>query len=140
LSTIQDLYIKGKALLKDFPDASIESKVLVTDISSEALKTARQNAFLHEAPDIVFLEGILFSPLQKWHLERPFDFIVSNPPYVSENQWETLQDEIRLHEPIGALVPGKTGLEIIENLVSGALNYIKKGGASLYGNRFQTRG
>jgi release factor glutamine methyltransferase len=63
-------------------------------------------------------------------LERPFDFIVSNPPYVSEFQWEILQDKIRLHEPKGALVPGKTGLEIIENLVSGVLNYLKKGGIS----------
>ena len=95
-----------------------EVQIFASDISSEALKIAQKNAFLLGVPSIVFLEGDLFSPLEKKHLQRQFDFIVSNPPYVSENQWETLQEEIRLYEPKGALVPGKTGLEIIEKLFS----------------------
>ena len=105
-----------------------EIQILATDISLKAIQTARQNASLHETSNIVFLKGSLFSPLEKKRRESPFDIIISNPPYVSENQWVTLQREIRFHEPKMALVSGKTGLEIIENLVSGALNYLKRGG------------
>jgi release factor glutamine methyltransferase len=83
------------SLAKELPDVQI----LATDISSEALKTARLNASLLKVASIAFLQGNLFSPLEELNLKGQCDFIVSNPPYVPENQWETLQDDIRLHEP-----------------------------------------
>jgi release factor glutamine methyltransferase len=103
-------------------------RLLATDISPKALKIARLNASLHKVSGIAFLNGSLFSPLKKRGLEKQCDFLVSNPPYVSEGQWETLQDDIRLHEPKSALVSGKTGMEIIEGLVSGAPEFLKPGG------------
>jgi len=112
------------SLAKGLPNVQI----LATDISPEALKTARLNAFRHNVASIAFLKGNLFSALRKLHLEGQCDFIVSNPPYVPESQWETLQDEIRLHEPKNALVSGETGLEIIEKLISRAPKFLKKGG------------
>jgi release factor glutamine methyltransferase len=112
------------SLAKELP----EVRIWATDISSKAVKTARENTKMHKVPNIDFLEGDLFSPLKKNKLESSFDFIVSNPPYISENHWVSLHDEIRLHEPKKALVSGKTGLEFIENLVSEALNYLKGNG------------
>jgi release factor glutamine methyltransferase len=47
---------------------------------------------------------------------RPFDLLLANLPYVSEEEWEDLQPEIRKYEPRDALVPGATGLEAIEAL------------------------
>ena len=105
-----------------------EALILATDISSKALKAARLNSSIQKISNIVFLEGNLFSPLRRRHLEGKCDFIVSNPPYVSEKQWNTLQDDIRLHEPKKALVSGDTGLEMIEKLVSGAPEFLKQGG------------
>jgi release factor glutamine methyltransferase len=70
----------------------------------------------------------LFSPLRRLCLERKCDFIVSNPPYVSKEEWAILPEEIKNHEPKGALVAGKSGLEIIKKLVQGALLYLKPGG------------
>ena len=112
------------SLAKELPKAQI----LATDISPEVLKIARLNASLHKVTSIAFLKGNLFSALRELRLEGQCDFIVSNPPYVQEDQWETLHDDIRLHEPKKALVSGKTGLEIIEKLVSGALKFLKQGG------------
>jgi release factor glutamine methyltransferase len=112
------------SLAKELPGVQI----LATDISSKALKTARLNASLHKVARIAFMKGNLFSPLNELNLEGQCDFIVSNPPYVPENQWETLQDDIRLHEPKKALVAGETGLEIIKKLVSGAPKFLKPGG------------
>ncbi len=103
-------------------------RLLATDISPKALRIARLNASLHKVSGIAFLRGSFFSPLKKRGLERQCDFLVSNPPYVSEGQWETVQEDIRLHEPKSALVSGKTGMEIIEKLVSGAPEFLKPGG------------
>ncbi len=112
------------SLAKELP----EVRILATDISPIALKTARSNASLHKAANVDFKKGDLFCPLKELDLKGQCDFILSNPPYVPENQWENLQEEIRLYEPRQALVPGKTGLEIIEKLVSGAPDFLKPGG------------
>ena len=112
------------SLAKELPNVQI----LATDISRVALKTARLNASLHKVSGIDFVKGNLFSPLKELKLDGHCDIIVSNPPYVPENQWEILQDDIRLHEPKKALIGGKTGLEIIKKLVSGAPKFLKPGG------------
>lgn len=112
------------SLARELPAA----RILATDISEEALKTARANASLHGAGWITFWKGDLFSPLKDHQLEGQCDFLVSNPPYVSEDEWENIQSDIRLHEPKEALVAGQTGLEIIKKLVAGAPRFLKRGG------------
>jgi release factor glutamine methyltransferase len=64
-------------------------------------------------------------------LEGKCDFIVSNPPYITEEEWPKLDVEIRNHEPKSALVAGKSGLEVIHKLVQGAPPYLKPGGSLL---------
>lgn len=105
-----------------------QARILATDISSPPLETAQMNASRHKATNIAFLKGNLFLPLKRLGLEGKCDFIISNPPYVSEAQWETLPEEIRLYEPKKALVSGKTGLEILSELVSGAPRFLRPGG------------
>jgi release factor glutamine methyltransferase len=112
------------SLAKEMPEA----RILATDISDAVLKTARSNARRFEAERVTFLKGDLFFPLKGLGLEGKCGFIVSNPPYVPEDQWETLQSDVRLHEPKEALVSGPTGLEILEKLVSGAPKFLKPEG------------
>jgi len=104
------------------------TRILATDISRKALRLARMNASSQKVSNVTFAAGSLYTPLEKLHLEEKCDFIISNPPYVSEVEWETLNDEIRDHEPKSALVAGKTGLEVIKPLIQGAPVYLKPGG------------
>jgi release factor glutamine methyltransferase len=57
-----------------------------------------------------------------------FDAIVSNPPYVAENDRATLHPQVRDHEPATALFGGKTGLDIYRRLIPEAYNFLKPGG------------
>ncbi|NIM58947.1 MAG: peptide chain release factor N(5)-glutamine methyltransferase [Candidatus Aminicenantes bacterium] len=112
------------SLAKELPQA----QVVATDKARKALRLAKLNASLQIVPNIIFARGSLFSALKKLRLEWKCDFIVSNPPYVSEEEWPKLNAEIRDHEPKSALVAGKTGLEVINKLVQRAPSYLKPGG------------
>lgn len=112
------------SLGKELPQA----RIIATDISQKVLKMARQNASLQKASGITFARGSLFLPLKKLGLEKRCDFIVSNPPYVSEEEWERLPLEIRNHEHKSAVKAGVTGLEVIHKLIQGAPLYLKPGG------------
>jgi release factor glutamine methyltransferase len=71
----------------------------------------------------------LLEPLAGRGLEGRIDVIVSNPPYISEADWATLQPEVRLFEPRGALVAGPQGTELHERLLHEAGRYLSPGGA-----------
>lgn len=93
-------------------------QVTATDLSPEALAIARDNAQqLGVAERVELLEGDLYGALRD---ERPFDLIVSNPPYVAEGDWGSLAPEITQHEPRLALLAGGDGLDIIRRICDGA--------------------
>lgn len=107
-------------LAKRLPKASL----VATDVAPDALEVARGNAQRHGVAERVecvacdLLEGVA----------GPFDVIVSNPPYVREDEFEGLPRDVRLHEPKGALVAGPTGVEVVERLVSTAVGKLAPGG------------
>jgi len=105
-----------------------KARIFATDISQKALRLARLNANLQAVSGVTFVRGSLFSPLEKLRLRKKCDFIVSNPPYVSQSEWEKLSREIRDHEPRDSLVAGETGLEVIEQIIQGALPHLRPGG------------
>jgi len=107
------------------------ARVTAADISAPALAVARENAEAHGLADrIVFLEGDLYAPLDAADVQ-PADFLLANPPYVSESDWAGLEPEVRDHEPRGALVAGPQGTEIVERVLQGAPAYLKPGGRLL---------
>jgi release factor glutamine methyltransferase len=102
------------------------AEILATDISAAALEVARGNAARHGVDERVrFVESDL---LQCPEAAGPWDVIVSNPPYVREDEFATLPDTVRLHEPRQALVGGPTGVEIITRLASQAVKRLAPGG------------
>lgn len=108
------------ALAKEFPHAEIHA----TDISAPALEIARANAARHQlASRIQFHQTDLLAGLMP-----PFDFIVSNPPYVGESEEDQVQLEVRKFEPRNAVFAGATGLEVIERLIPQARAALKPGG------------
>jgi release factor glutamine methyltransferase len=102
-----------------------EAEIYATDISAAALEVAHANAARHQVENrIRFLENDLLKTLPTNY----FDFIVSNPPYVGESEEDTVQLEVRKHEPRVAVFAGPSGTEVIERLISQARAALKPGG------------
>ena len=99
--------------------------VYASDIKQDALDIAQKNAEHHlVAQRMDFVTGDLFAGCN-----GPFDLIVSNPPYISIDDKETLALEIVNHEPHVALFAENDGLQVISNLVKEAIKKLAKGGA-----------
>lgn len=84
--------------------------ITAIDSSFEALQVAQENAGNHGVLGRVdFLTADLLDPDLASRFDLPFDMVVSNPPYIPEEEWESLQQEVRRFEPKVALVtPGGT--------------------------------
>jgi len=96
------------------------------EISEGALKVARENALrLELAERVLFHVGDGFGALPD---EGTFDLIVSNPPYIPSAEIETLQPEVRDHDPRLALDGGVDGLDFYRRLGAGAGPRLKPGG------------
>ena len=110
------------ALAKHLPRAVFTA----TDISAPALAVARANAVRHGVADrITFLHGDL---LPDAAATGPWDVIVSNPPYVREDEFAALPRDVRDHEPRAALVSGPTGVEVVGRLAAAAATTLAPGG------------
>ncbi len=98
------------------------ARAIGLDVSEKALQIAGQNAERHEVADRLELKiSDIFASL----INEKFDLIVSNPPYISSEEVENLQREVRDFEPRFALTDGKNGLTIIEKIVRDAPNFLK---------------
>jgi release factor glutamine methyltransferase len=103
--------------------------IYATDVSKDALDVAKGNAIKNKVENqIEFLCGDLFEPLKNKNLESQIDCVVSNPPYVSEDEFETLPREIKDYEPIVALESGKEGLFFHKKIIENSVDFLKKGG------------
>jgi len=101
-------------------------RLLAIDASPDALAVARRNATELGFEDrIEFFEGDLVEPL---HELEPVHAIVANLPYVTEDEWEQCEPEVREFDPRLALVGGPDGLELIERLVATAPRVLAPGG------------
>jgi release factor glutamine methyltransferase len=108
---------------------SPQAQVIAVDLSPAALKVAKRNARTHKVLDrIQFLGGDLLTPLSVRRIEGKVDCIVSNPPYVPEKDFISLQREVRDWEPKLALLAGSDGLAIYRRLIPQALAVLKKKG------------
>jgi release factor glutamine methyltransferase len=96
------------------------ARVTGIDNSPDAIELARTNA-ARNGLDVEFLIADLI-------VGGPYDLIVSNPPYVRESEWPSLQPEINLYEPREALVAGPDGLDVIRELVPAAAEVLVRGG------------
>ncbi|HSA96847.1 MAG TPA: peptide chain release factor N(5)-glutamine methyltransferase [Acidobacteriota bacterium] len=114
------------ALAKELPRAEI----LAVDVSERALRVARRNAARQKVRHIEFLRSDLFSAFRG--AGTRFDFVVSNPPYVSRAEWQALTPDVRDFEPRRALLAGESGLETIERLVRRAGTFLRPGGYLIF--------
>jgi release factor glutamine methyltransferase len=100
-------------------------QVWATDVSAAALELAGANLETLAASNpaaaarVHLAAGSWFAALPA-RLRGAVDLVVSNPPYVSEGEWETLPADVRHHDPYGALVAGPDGLEATKLIVTEA--------------------
>ncbi len=99
--------------------------VTAVDISPKALDVAKENA-LNNGADVVFLQGDMFAPVQN----STFDVIVSNPPYINEQDMLTLQEEVK-KEPVIALQGGKDGMDFYRIIAQQAKRHLTPNGVLL---------
>jgi release factor glutamine methyltransferase len=102
------------------------ARLVATDTSAAAIDVARGNAARHGVA-----ERIEFVVRDLVPDGGPWDLIVSNPPYVREDEFDALPADVRLHEPRSALVAGPTGVEVVERLVAAAAGALAPGGRLL---------
>ena len=102
------------------------ARVTAIDISPAALKIAAANAAAHGVAERVELvESDLFAKVDP---QRKFDFLVSNPPYVTTAEMAELDRDVADYEPRGALEAGPRGTEVIERLLPQAAERLVSGG------------
>ena len=113
----------GIALKKRFPNIDVS----LSDISADALALAKENG-VKNGVEVSFFEGDLLTPFQG----KRADILVCNPPYVTSNEFLTLDASVRDFEPKLALVGGldfyrRLGLEMPEYLNPGGLVFLEIG-------------
>lgn len=97
------------------------------DISSEALQVAERNRKHLALPQVEWLQSDLFEKI-----EEKYDVIVSNPPYIQTGVIESLQEEVRLHDPYIALDGKEDGLYFYRRIIEDAKAYLEDGGWLLF--------
>lgn len=96
------------------------------DISEAALAVAGENAARHQV-QAQFVCGDLFE-----NVRGTYGMILSNPPYIRTSEIERLQEEVRLHDPVGALDGKEDGLYFYRRIVKESRQYLEKGGILIF--------
>ncbi|MCC7407586.1 MAG: peptide chain release factor N(5)-glutamine methyltransferase [Phycisphaeraceae bacterium] len=107
------------ALAKHIP----ASRVIATDLSPDALDLARRNAQAHGVADrIEFRQGNLLDPLSDQ--KRRLRYLVSNPPYIPDDEWDAVAPNVKHFEPTSALRASPDGLTFLRPLIANAHEYL----------------
>ena len=104
------------------------AKVICSDISEEAIKIAQQNAQLNNCRSVKFEKSDVFDVFRRKTGNKKFNLIISNPPYVETGVIQSLQPEVRDHEPAMALDGGDDGLDFYRIIAQQAADHLKKDG------------
>lgn len=102
------------------------SRVFATDISSDAVAVARENAQRLGAYNVAFEAADLFAA--KILEGVKFDVITANPPYIPTAEIDSLQPDVRDHEPRLALDGGADGLAVVRRIVAEAPEHLERSG------------
>ena len=121
--TIADLGTGSGAIALALAKEHSDIKVVATDYSTAALQVAKENAARLQLSNISFCQGHWCQAITS----ASFDMVVSNPPYIEENDPHLLQGDVKF-EPISALTSGPDGLNDIRQIVAESVQCLKPRG------------
>ena len=121
--SVLDMCTGSGCILLSLLQYSNDCRGVGVDISPKALLVAQENAKLLGIT-AEFREGNLFSALMP---QEKFDLLISNPPYIESEIIPTLMEEVRCHEPQGALDGGSDGLDFYRRISLEAKPYLYRG-------------
>ncbi len=126
---VVDLCTGSGALALSLANEIPSVKVHAVEVDPGALEWARRNGKTRAAagdPEVTFhLEDVAVALSR---LDGQVDAVVSNPPYVADDEIEHVQPEVRDHDPRVALVAGPDGLGVIRAVATTALRLLRPGG------------
>ncbi len=106
-----------------------KARFVAVDVSQAALAIARENAERHGVAERVeFLEGDMLEPLAAGGYAGRVDFLLSNPPYISEAEWPEVMPDVRLYEPKEALLAEGDAMKFYRVIARGAAGVANDGG------------
>ncbi|GAB4278276.1 MAG: peptide chain release factor N(5)-glutamine methyltransferase [Opitutales bacterium] len=121
---ILDLGVGSGAITIALARAYPEAELFGVDLSAEALELAKENAKACEVAErITFKQSHWMDQVRGY-----FDLIVSNPPYLTEEEWACAEPEVQVYEPRQALVAGEDGLSDLTQIVRLAKSCLNPGG------------
>ena len=105
------------------------AKIVGIDSSDTAIELAIENQKFLKLKDVRFLHtNKRWTNWSEWIENGPFDFVVSNPPYVSLEEFEEMEPELRLYEPREALTDESSGLTFYDRIASLCHKILTKNG------------
>ncbi len=121
----------ASALAKNLPG----SRVIATDISEDALEVAQFNITHHDLEDRVeLLQGDLLEPIINHPVagaNGALRYLCANPPYIPDHEWDSVEPNVRDHEPTSALRAPGDGMRFITPLIKQGPRLLSKGGLLL---------
>ncbi len=105
-----------------------DSTIVSIDVSADALNVAAGNVARHHLTNVTLAEADVFGDFLP---DRTFDMIISNPPYVSRDEFQALEPEVRDFEPPAAVTDSASGLLVISRIVEIAPFRLRPGGVLL---------
>ncbi len=113
------------ALAKQWQQAKVDAKIIATDLHQDALDLAAENAKAQGVADLIdFRQGNLLEPIRGDRLA----YLLSNPPYIPDNEWPDVAPNVKDFEPHHALRGGPDGLEFIRPLLQQATRVLEDPG------------
>jgi len=127
LPTLVDIGTGSGAIAVSLAFNRPDWQITATDISLDALAVAETNAIRHRTQNqIEFRSGNLLSAVA--NSVGGFDWVVSNPPYISSQQYDQLPPDVQNYEPKLALLSKPDGLQLVRQLIQLAPKYLKPNG------------
>lgn len=97
-----------------FAKKFINSTVYLSDINPSAINLAKKNAYENDINNVVFTESDLFNNLNS---NYKFDLIVSNPPYLSQEEWNNCKPIVKNWESQIALAASNNGFSLLNKII-----------------------
>lgn len=127
-----DLGIGSGAIALSIANYKRHINVYGVDSSDIAMKVASINRKKFNLNNVKLYKGDLFQGIKELGLEGKFHIIASNPPYISKEEIQTLQKEVKDFEPMAALDGGEDGLDFYRIIVPESKKYLMNNGLLIF--------